>query len=86
MHSSIFRLIWFHFMAPYLGFQFLTVVAFQIFRLEHYLRDIQVICRNAHLLHQNWYCRRFTFEMAKIPKSNQSRSYTPKCTILATAD
>jgi hypothetical protein len=61
MHSSILRRIWLNFMALYLGFigSFTFFSGFPTFRLEHHWRDL--ISRNAHLVHQNWYRISFTF-------------------------
>jgi hypothetical protein len=58
MHSSILRRIWINFMAQYFCLGSFTVFAFafpdfQIFRHEYYWRDL--IGRNAHLVHGNWY-------------------------------
>jgi hypothetical protein len=62
MYSSIHRRIWLLIMPPCFGFLTFYSLAFWIFmfRPEHHGRDN--ICRNAHLVHQNWYRRSFTFE------------------------
>jgi hypothetical protein len=61
MHSSILRRIWLNFMALYLGFigSFTFFFGFTTFRPEHHWRDL--ISRNTHLVHQNWYRINFTF-------------------------
>jgi hypothetical protein len=37
---------------------------FQLFRPEYHWRDL--ISRNAHLLHQNWYCISFTVNLSMV--------------------
>jgi hypothetical protein len=61
MHSSILRQIWLNF--PDTVFGIFSYPAhlfsdFQLFRPDHHWRDL--ISRNAHLVHQNWYCIGFT--------------------------
>jgi hypothetical protein len=71
MNSSILRLIWLNFMAQYLVFsallQFLQFFGIPTFRPEYHWRDL--ISRNAHLVHQNWYRISFIFKTWLIWKS-----------------
>jgi hypothetical protein len=60
---SILRRIWLNFMAQYLVFSTLVQIShflpdFQLFRPQYHWRDL--ISRNVHLVHQNWY--RITFD------------------------
>ena len=64
MHSSILWQIWLNFMAQYLFFsalfQFPQFFGFLTFSAECHWRDL--ISRNAHLVHLNWYRISFIFE------------------------